>query len=80
LVVLSLSTVAAIATGWLTQPVPLLSSERTEQTIAGSAGAASKVTRESAFTGSEGDEADAGPDMSIAGSAGAASKVTRESA
>ena len=59
LAVLTLLTAATIAIGWATQSGPLLGSERTEQTTAGSAGERSKTAgRESAFTGSEGDEAD----------------------
>jgi hypothetical protein len=47
--VLTLLTAATIATGWLTQPATLLGSERTEQTIAGSAGERAKAAgRESA--------------------------------
>jgi hypothetical protein len=47
LMLLAVLTAATIATGGLTQAAPLLGSERTEQTIAGSAGASSKVVRES---------------------------------
>jgi hypothetical protein len=48
LAVLMLLTAATIVTGWVTQPAPLLGSERTELKIAGSAGANSKAGRESA--------------------------------
>jgi hypothetical protein len=49
LAVLMLLTAATIATGWVTQPAPLLGSERTEQIIAGSAGERAKSAgRESA--------------------------------
>jgi hypothetical protein len=73
-------TAATIATGWATQAALLTGSQRTEQTIAGSAGTKSKLTRESAFAGSEEGEADAGPNsIIIAGSAGARSRAARES-
>ncbi len=67
-----LLTAATIATGWATQAASLLGSE---QTIADSKGSDAKITRESAFAGSEGDEAG----MIIAGSAGTKSKLARES-
>ncbi len=47
LMLLAVVTAATIATGWLTQAATLLGSERTEQTIAGSAGDKSKAGRES---------------------------------
>jgi hypothetical protein len=81
LAVLTLLTAATIATGWATQATTLLGSQRAEPTIAGSAGARSKAGRESSFTGSQGDETDAGSDsIIIAGSAGTKSKIVRESA
>jgi hypothetical protein len=47
LMLLAVLTAATIATGWVRKPATLLGSERTEQTIAGSAGTSSKVVRES---------------------------------
>ncbi len=48
LMLLAVLTAATIVTSWVTQPATLLGSERTEQTIAGSAGERSKAGRESA--------------------------------
>jgi hypothetical protein len=48
LAVLMLLTAATIAAGWITQPAPLLGSERIEQTIAGSKGDMANLGRESA--------------------------------
>jgi hypothetical protein len=48
LMLLVVLTAATIATSWVTKPATLLGSERTEQTIAGSAGSNAKITRESA--------------------------------
>lgn len=47
LAVLMLLTAATIATGWLTEAAPLLGSERTKQTIAGSKEGSSTFGRES---------------------------------
>ena len=76
-------TATAIAGGALTQGATLAGSNpksfgrESSLELAGSAGASSKVTRESALVGTEGDAAE--PEV-IAGSAGTSAKITRESA
>jgi hypothetical protein len=71
LAALTLLTAAVMGLGWATQT----------PSIAGSAGASSKVTRESSVAGSAGDKSKAGRESSVAGSAGERSKTAgRESA
>ena len=68
LLLLALLIAAALAIGWATQAMGI------EQTIAGSAGAASKIVRESALTSAPEEL------FRIAGSAGSSAKIARESA